>query len=76
MFDQKLLPVYFLFLDLQKDFQATEVPPPVFQALRNIILLLIVFFWVILASLDPDPDPRTQLNPDKNRIGNIGLNES
>ncbi len=64
-----------LFLDLHKDFQATEVPPPVFRALANIIFLLFVFFWVILASLGPDPDPHTQLNPNQNRIGNTGLNE-
>jgi hypothetical protein len=35
---------------------------------------LFLFFWVIVALLDPDPDPGTPLNPDPIRIHNFAEN--
>jgi hypothetical protein len=51
-----------------KDFQATEEasnpPKRTFNISKHKISSFFVFFLIIFACLDPDPNPETQLNPD------------
>jgi hypothetical protein len=58
---------------LQKKPSALKRDHPALQNIK--IRIFVLFLWVIFALLDPDPDPRTQINADPRGSTTLIMNE-